>query len=227
MTVRTRSDGRPFWLVLGQSHSDGWRASTGGHGLGAPTLVDGYANAWLVRPGHAGPVTVHLSWTPQRTIWIALSVSAVALVLCVVILIVGRRRRRTRREAERDVDAVAPVPWSWRRPGVALRPLTTVAVVGATFLGTAFVSRPTTAVVAALVAVVAALVPRSRPLVGIAAAALLMAARTAHHPSLAWYALALFAVTVVVGTLGRDDRIPRDGKARGGDGVGSAAAPSG
>ena len=119
------------------------------------------------------------------------------------------------------------MPWSWRRPGVALRPLATVAVVGVTFLGTAFVSRPTTAVVAAVAAAVAALVPRTRPIVGIVAAVLLMAARAAHHPSLAWYVLALFAVTVVVGTLGRDERIPRDGKARGGDGVGSAAAPSG
>ena len=52
--LRIESDGRPFWLVLGQSHNDGWQAETGtGRSLGEPQLVDGYANGWLVTPGRS------------------------------------------------------------------------------------------------------------------------------------------------------------------------------
>ena len=48
--------GVPFWLVLGESNSKGWKASVAtddasvlsGPGAGRSTLVDGYANGWLV-----------------------------------------------------------------------------------------------------------------------------------------------------------------------------------
>ena len=44
----------PFWLVLGQSQSDGWKATVVHTGsLGPSRLVDGYANGWLVRPNRA------------------------------------------------------------------------------------------------------------------------------------------------------------------------------
>jgi hypothetical protein len=56
-----------------------------------------------------------------------------------------------------------------------------------------------------------------RPLIAVAAAVLVMAARTGHHPGLAWYALALFAVTVAVGALGRGESD---------DGTDAAAEPS-
>jgi arabinofuranan 3-O-arabinosyltransferase len=199
MTVHTRSDGTPFWLVLGQSHSDGWSARTGGRDLGAPQLVDGYANAWLIRPTKAGPVTVHLSWTPQRTIWVALGITLVATVLCIALLVVARRRRRAAN--------LADLPWyaTWARPGRVLAPTTTAIVTVASFVGAALVSRWTVAVVAAAVAISAALVPRTRALLGLAAAALLLAARVGHDQELAWYALALFAVAVVVGVVARDD----------------------
>ena len=50
--------GEPFWLVLGESNSKGWKASVAnddasvvsGPGAGRSTLVDGYANGWLVVP---------------------------------------------------------------------------------------------------------------------------------------------------------------------------------
>ena len=85
--------GQPFWLVLGHSHNNGWRASVSGAGsLGRPALVDGYANGWLVRPGRSGPLTVHLDWTPQRKVWIALGLSALAVLVCFALAFTGAGR---------------------------------------------------------------------------------------------------------------------------------------
>jgi arabinofuranan 3-O-arabinosyltransferase len=82
--------GEAFWLVLGQSHNAGWKATAGGHDLGPPELVDGYANGWLVRPTATGHLDVHLEWTPQRKVRIGLAVSAVATLACLVLAL--RRR---------------------------------------------------------------------------------------------------------------------------------------
>ena len=68
ITVTGAQAGTPFWLVLGQSENKGWEASVDGHSIGGSTLVDGYANGWLVTPAN-GTVKVHLTWTPQRTVW--------------------------------------------------------------------------------------------------------------------------------------------------------------
>ncbi|HEY1280836.1 MAG TPA: alpha-(1-_3)-arabinofuranosyltransferase family protein, partial [Acidimicrobiales bacterium] len=83
----------PFWLVLGQSVNAGWHASVNGHDLGAPTLVDGYANGWRVDPAAGGgPLTITLDWTPQRLVWIALAITAFGVVACIVLVVVDRRR---------------------------------------------------------------------------------------------------------------------------------------
>lgn len=83
----------PVWVVFGQSHDAGWHATSAGHDLGAPALVDGYANAWLVTPGPDGTATVHLRWTPQRVVWIALILSALALLLCLALVLWPMRHR--------------------------------------------------------------------------------------------------------------------------------------
>ena len=103
------------------------------------------------------------------------------------------------------------LPWSWRRPGVALRPVPATALVAASFAATAFVSRWPIAVVAAVAAALGAFVPRVRPLLALAAAVLLVAARTGTHPGLGWYALALFAIAVATGALGRGEDARFDG----------------
>ena len=93
MQVRVGTASQAQWLVLGQSHNSGWKAtahpSAGGRAvaLGPPQLVDGYANGWLIPAALTakGPLVVDLVWTPQRTVDIALGASALALALCLLI----------------------------------------------------------------------------------------------------------------------------------------------
>ena len=93
-TLTVHGTGQPFWLVLGQSFSSGWRATAGGRSLGAPRLIDGYANGWYVPALAAGhTLVVHLEWQPQRVVWIAIGLSAGAVLLCLLLAVVSRRRR--------------------------------------------------------------------------------------------------------------------------------------
>ncbi|HZJ26398.1 MAG TPA: hypothetical protein VFF40_05215, partial [Acidimicrobiia bacterium] len=103
VTARVAGAESPFWMVLGQSQNAGWRAELEGTDgtvdLGGSTLVDGYANGWLVRPPPGGgPFTIRMRWAPQRVVNAALAVSAVAIVVALAIAVVtGVRSRRRRR----------------------------------------------------------------------------------------------------------------------------------
>jgi arabinofuranan 3-O-arabinosyltransferase len=119
---------QPFWLVLGESINQGWTASVqGGPSLGRPTLVDGFANGWLVDPaklaryetsahGHAGSLVFDITWTPQTRVWWALVISGAALLACLLVAVWPRRWRRTRRAAhaprgpDRGATPLADVP---------------------------------------------------------------------------------------------------------------------
>lgn len=89
-TVRVGDHPDGFWLILAQSHSEGWEAKADGRSLGDPALVDGFANGWLIAPG-SGPLTVELRWAPQRLVWIALGVSIGAVLASLVLAVSGRR----------------------------------------------------------------------------------------------------------------------------------------
>ena len=105
----------PFWLVLGQSLSDGWEAEVrGGPSLGAPILIDGFANGWLIDPAVVGSTfSVDITWAPQKVVWAGLALSTPWFVgLCVAALIVVWRRRRSPRE-------ITPVPAPTLVPGEA------------------------------------------------------------------------------------------------------------
>jgi arabinofuranan 3-O-arabinosyltransferase len=107
LTITNAKPGTPFWVVLGQSFNEGWTASADGQSLGAPQLVDGYANGWLISTP-ASTVHVHLNWTPQRRVWIALVLSALGVVICLVLVV---RRPRTHPLA---VDDPQPEPITWK-----------------------------------------------------------------------------------------------------------------
>ncbi len=80
----------PFWLVLGQSHNAGWRAKVAGRDLGPSTLVDGYANGWLVEGD--GDLSIQLEWRPQRVVGLALGLSALSILAALVLVFWPRRR---------------------------------------------------------------------------------------------------------------------------------------
>jgi arabinofuranan 3-O-arabinosyltransferase len=107
----------PQWLVLGQSHNDGWAATLDGRDLGPPVLVDGFANGWELPAGTDGAV-VDLRFTPQRRVDVALVISAISALVCLA-LALRRPPREPNRTRERvlppdpDGSAFAAVPRPW------------------------------------------------------------------------------------------------------------------
>ena len=107
--------------MLAQSHNDGWQAELAdGTSLGAPDLVDGMANAWLVDPGDADEPLDHAEWTPQRRVWLGLGITALGLLLCLV-LIVRRRKQRFDLASDDAPDLDPPRFGAIERPQKAAR----------------------------------------------------------------------------------------------------------
>jgi hypothetical protein len=174
------ADGKPFWLVLGQSHNAGWTARVtgqGGHSLGAPVLVDGYANGWQVTPQGSGPINISLVWTPQKRVDLALGLSALAVLGCLTLAFVPWRRPQwlVGTEAGGRVPAlpVLPVLSSPMSPaGRQIKRRTALAaVLLATILG-AVVIAPLPGLLVGLAALVVLAKPRWRGLLSLGAVAL-------------------------------------------------------
>jgi hypothetical protein len=112
-----RIDGarRPTWLVLGQSVNAGWHARVDGRDLGAPRLIDGFANGWRI-PAVADGTQVEFVWTPQRGVNLALLASLAGVLVCLgVVAVTGRRRRRD--SAVATAATAGPVLVApWRAP---------------------------------------------------------------------------------------------------------------
>jgi hypothetical protein len=174
----------PFELVLGQSLNTGWVATIDGHSLGAPGLVDGFANGWRVDPATVGtlpaggPVTVDLRWAPQGRVNIGLLVSLLAILVCLALafLPLGRRRRGSRPEAVgADDDAPRLVrPFAADGPPTPRVASLVAGVVTGVVAG--LITTPVTGVVVAAATLVALRLPRLRMLLGLAAVGCVLAA---------------------------------------------------
>jgi hypothetical protein len=127
---------RPAWLVLGQSHSDGWRAacrdeSGDERDLGAPVPIDGYANGWRVEPGC---VEASFSFPPQRIATAGYVVSAIAVLALLAVALLGWRRERSRASAPRSLLLAPPPDRTLRLPWRRALPATAAIAAAAAFL---------------------------------------------------------------------------------------------
>lgn len=73
------------WLILGEGYNDGWQASMGITDLGAPRQISGGFNGWWL-PASTSPVTVTMTWAPQRTMWIGMTLAALAVLGCAALI---------------------------------------------------------------------------------------------------------------------------------------------
>ena len=113
MRVHVARADAPFWLVLGQSQSPGWKATVAGRGsLGPSKLVDGYANGWFVKPDDRA-FDVVIEWTPQRQVWTAIWISVLAGLLCVGLIAWALVRVRRGAFAAGGVASDADVRVEW------------------------------------------------------------------------------------------------------------------
>ena len=84
----------PAWLVLGESYDSGWQARCDGRSLGAPQLIDGYANGWVAP---AGCRNVSFQFSPQSTVNLGYVISgAVALALALLLIVIRPPARAAR-----------------------------------------------------------------------------------------------------------------------------------
>lgn len=193
------SDGEPFWLVLGESHSEGWAVTVEGATVERHAMVDGYANGWLVTPDSAGPLAVTLRWGPQRLVPMGLAVSGATVL---VALWLSWRRRR-----DPNVTGLATRP-SWRSTELSLpvhagrRAVIAPLVVGA---GMAMVSPPVVAILSAAAAALLLVAPVSWPVVGGAAILALGISRAEARPSMAWLAVGLLLADALTRRTERED----------------------
>jgi hypothetical protein len=177
--LRIRGADEPFWLVLGESRSDGWQATVKGSGaLGKSKLVDGYANGWRIDPKGRNVLDVTLEWTPQRRVWASLALSVLGVVLAIALVVASFVRRRVRARVrartappvgEGDVELVAPFrPLGERTPRWALvaGPLVGGAIA-------ALVVGPAAGVLVAVLLAVALRYPRARAVLTLAPVVLL------------------------------------------------------
>jgi hypothetical protein len=177
MKVRVTGADRPFWLVLGESHNRGWTASVDGHDVGTGRLVNGYANGWLVDPKGTGTLDVSLTWTPQRTVWIAIALSGLTMLLCSALALGLWSRRRRAALTAPSMTAGVDAPPAFRSPFATAGARPRGPVVAATALGAGLVAaalvKPLPGVLVGLLVLAALVRPRWRVALAIGAPAAL------------------------------------------------------
>ncbi|CAB4364730.1 unannotated protein [freshwater metagenome] len=129
---------RGCWLIFGQGQSSGWTATADGTTLPQSQPVSGGANGWFL-PASTAPTHVQIRFQPQRTLNLALGVSAVATAMCIALLVVPllRRRRPTdtpTRAAEHEQTARFVAPWHRSTPRAARSAAAVLVVATAAFV---------------------------------------------------------------------------------------------
>jgi arabinofuranan 3-O-arabinosyltransferase len=96
------------WFVFGEGHNTGWKATLGGVDIGASVVVDGGAHGWWIEPSTTTQ-TLTLTFTPQRTLNIALALSALFVLASVIVAVTTRRTLRTKSSVNVSSPQVTPV----------------------------------------------------------------------------------------------------------------------
>lgn len=211
VTARIQAKGEPFWFVLAQSASRGWEISVDGGSAGPRSLVDGFADGWVITPEGSGPVIVTLRWTPQRGVWAAMLVSLIALLVAATVVL---RTQRWPVMSVGSLPRLAPLPWRQTNRTLAAASSSaasarlTVSAGLSTLLLTITVTRPWIALVAGGVSALVARYPRLVWLVALSAATSLALARPLSHPELGWMAVALVAAAVIADVVNRPHEPP-------------------
>jgi arabinofuranan 3-O-arabinosyltransferase len=142
-------------LMLPQSHNLGWTATVDGVDLGAPRLVDGYANGWLL-PAGTSDRSLELRWTPQRSINVGQGISALAGFVILGLIAAGRVRRNRRPVVQVAADD------EWPRAAPTLTPTALAAVAATTVVGFVLVGGPLAALTSAVVSLIVLVDRRTR-----------------------------------------------------------------
>ena len=121
----------PSWLVLGESYSPGWQATCNGRSLGAPRVIDVFANGWPVGPGCR---TVSITFAPQTEIDAGYLVGVLACILLVLVLVFTRPRPA-------PPDAPEPLRPAETLPRLPARRAIAVGVAAAAVFGFVFALR--------------------------------------------------------------------------------------
>jgi arabinofuranan 3-O-arabinosyltransferase len=148
--IKAEGSKSPYWLVLGQSINDGWHLTANGKDLGAPTLVNGFANGWRIDPAKVGTdaLDLRLEWTPQRLVWIAIAISILGFLACLVLMLVPRfAGTPTVDEGRRPLRPLGISPFDHAGSAASVR-TTVIACIGV-FVGTAIFVTPVWAIVVA------------------------------------------------------------------------------
>jgi hypothetical protein len=150
--VELPSVSEPTWVVVSDGFNEGWTATANGSSLGGATRVNSGQMAWKIAPS-AKPVRVDITFGPQRSVRLALLISATAALVCAALI---AKPRQSIALVARSNTSVAMAP-RWAYLAIAA---------GAVFVA----PRLVTVVVVATLA--AALVFRQRRLPGLASIAL-------------------------------------------------------
>ncbi len=200
-SITVTTDGEQFWLLLNESFSEGWHPTSKQAKFGTPTMVNGYANGWLVTPTAPGKLAIDLEWAPQQSVWLALLLSGAVVVGCFAILLAPRlKKSRTRlRKERRDDSEVAPAIVNVSL-GYVSRPggrSDLVAPVGICLLAS-LASTPSIGMLLALCALALARIRLARVVALLVVPVLVIGGRVLERPTWVWISLGLLAIDVVL-----------------------------